>query len=393
MQKLMFIHHSGLIGGAGVSLLDNIAMLSKEFEVKAYIPSDPDDISRIMKDRQICFETYGRRIGAITAYNGGDRVCSRRFIYRALLILRQWKYWNRVIDHENPDVVVCNSKILCWMSRLPSVRKRKSVCFVRETMQGKENRWINRVIRSFLDRFTSVVFISDYDRKKEKLSRAISAVVSNYVNENTLDRTVPRWKAEERLNLLPDRFKALYVGGVSEMKGFDLAVKAVLKCGKDVDLIAAGNGFEDIENLKSSAAVEYSRRMKSYVAECDQHNQIHMIGKQRNMSDCYAACDVLLFPMRSAHQARPAFEAGYFGKPVIIADFENIREYVQNEKNGFTVKPDDADAMAEKICWLRDHPQMCQEMGRMNQANTKEKHHQGRNCERIRNMMKELCES
>lgn len=388
MAKLMFIHHSGLIGGAGVSLTNNVKKLSENNEVAVYVPSEPNTISELIKKQNSNVDVveYGRRIGAITIYSGGDELFSKRFIYRLLLIVKQFEYWNKEIDKQSPDVVLINSKILCWMSLLPAIKKRKSILFVRETTQGNPNRIINRIIRSLLEGFSVVSFLCDFDRKQENLKIAKSVVVNNSINPLQLHANISRNEALEKLKLPKQRFVVLYVGGVSDMKGFDLAVQAVLQAGKEYELIVAGNNFDDIisDQLK-----EYAQFWKTYIKENDLYEQIFMVGRQNDMSCCYAACDVLLFPMRSMHQARPVFEAGYFGKPVIITDFECIKEFVKDGENGFTVLENSVSSIVDKLHTLQQNPSLTHKMGEANHQKAAENHDPERNFQKLKKVIED----
>lgn len=388
MSKLMFIHHSGLIGGAGISLTNNVVKLSEKNKTVVYIPSDPNTIAELIKKQSDKVEVveYGRRIGAITIYSGGDKLFSKRFFYRLLLIAKQFKYWNQEIDKQSPDIVLINSKILCWMSLLPAIKKRKSVLFVRETTQGNTNRIINRIIRRLLEGFNVVSFLSEYDRKQENLKIAKSVVIKNSINPLQLHSDVSRKEALKELRLPQQKFHVLYVGGVSDMKGFDLAVQAVLKAGKEYGLIVAGNNFSDIV---SNQLKDYAAFWKAYIKENDLQRQILMVGRQNDMSQCYAACDVLLFPMRSMHQARPVFEAGYFKKPVIITDFECIKEFVKDGENGFTVPVNSVEEIVEKLHVLQQNPDLSRQMGEENHRRTIEHHDPDRNFEKLMNVIED----
>ena len=338
----------------------------------------------------ITVKSYGRRIGAVTYYSGGDSILSPRFLYRLSLIPKQWKTWNKYIRECSPDTVIVNSKILCWMSMLSEVKKRNSICFVRETMNGKSSFFLNKIISKLLSRYDKVIFLSEYDRKKEGLLPSKTQVVHNYVDESQYDIYITRREASEKLGLKNDTFHILYVGGVSEMKGFDIAVRAALKSGENIELISAGNNFDDAFKSSSNSMFEYARKWQNFVKENDKNNQIHMVGRQKNMSACYSACDVLLFPMRSPHQSRPAFEAGYFSKPVIITDFENISEFVRNNDNGFTVRADDVDEIVKIIKKLASDKGLCEKIGKNNWENTYNLHNKEKNCELINNIIKEV---
>lgn len=394
MAKLMFIHHSGLVGGAGVSLGNVIKNVSKKHEVEVYVPCQPNDIINIFKkfekDYGIRVNTYGRRIGAITYYSGGDTLKRVRFWYRILLIFMQWRMWNELIKKCDPDIVIVNSKILCWMSLLREVKNRQSICFVRETMRGIKQNYINKLISKLLSGFKKVVFISEFDAKLEQLKTNQKKVIHNYIEESQFDLEVSREEASQKLGIQNETFHVLYVGGVSYMKGFDLIVKAVLECGSDVELVVAGSDFEDAVTAKNRKTIRYVEKWKTFLEKEDCFNQIHIVGKQKDMTNCYASCDVLVFPMRSAHQSRPAFEAGYFSKPVIITDFDNIAESVRNGDNGYVVQPDNIADIRDRIINLMTNEKVRIQMGERNKQNTDTMHNKERNINLISEVIEEL---
>lgn len=94
-----------------------------------YVSASPRDIANALYDlaetTDIKVVEYGNRIGAMTHYSGGDKVLSPRFIYRSLLIFKQWHYWNKILKETNPDIVIVNSIILSWMSLLTSLKGKK----------------------------------------------------------------------------------------------------------------------------------------------------------------------------------------------------------------------------------------------------------------------------
>ena len=172
------------------------------------------------------------------------------------------------------------------------------------------------------------------------------------------------------------------------MKGFDIAVRAVLQCPPNVHLLVAGMSFEDAIGMKSSSLKEYADKWHDYIKQHDKDGRIHILGKQLNMSACYAACDVVLFPMREPHQARPVFEAGYFSKTVIITDFDCIHGDVQEGGNGYFVPTEDVQAIAEKIKRLYADSDLTMRMGRMNHEHYQNTH----SCEICLNMLKDCLE-
>lgn len=397
MPKILIIHHSGIIGGAGVSLTNTIEVLSQNNDVVVMIPSEPDDmrkkLGRLCTQRDVQVIESGRRIGAVTYYSGGDKFLSPRFLYRLVLVFTQWRYWNGKIADIDPDLVITNSMILAWMSRLPEVQKRKSVCFVRETFCGSADSRINTRIRDCLDEYSRVSFLSQYDKNIASLQRADVTVIRNFIDANSLNNAVSKSEARTRLKLDRDSFYVLYVGGVSQMKGFDLAVKAVLQCDSRVELMVAGLDFEDRKKQSRGKLPAYESDIFRFIQQKDIDHRIHLVGRQMNMTDYYAACDVVLFPMRSPHQARPAFEAGWFSKPVIITDFENIHEDVKDGYNGLLVPCGDVSAIKHKILYLLEHPDDREAMGYHNYEMCCENHSKEKSGQSIRQMVMELIQA
>ena len=71
----------------------------------------------------------------------------------------------------------------------------------------------------------------------------------------------------------------------------------------------------------------------------------------------YAACDLVVFPSTKAHQAMPIYEAGMAERLMIISDFVNTREFLENEKNGLTFPPSNSEVLAAKIQWANENAQ------------------------------------
>ncbi len=390
-MKILFIHHSGLLGGAGVSLV-NVAKILKEegHEIIISIPSEPNDM--LNKAGEMGLQTIigERRIGAVTYVSGIDSAFSLRFIYRLLLILKQKRKWNKKIKEINPDVVVVNSKTLCWMSSLKEVKKRKSICFVRETMQGNKNNLVNKYIRKRLDKFTKVSFISNYDLVKEGLKKAKTEVIHNYIDNVDFPGNLEIEEKKKEFNLKKDTFKVLYLGGVNHLKGFHIAVDAVLSMGSSVELIVAGANFDDVKKVGNKAQLSYSNKWQDYILKNDKYNQIHVIGKQSNTAILYSICDVVILPMQSPHQARPIFEAGYFKKPIVISNFDNIKEFVIDGENGFIATYNDYKDFAKKLALLKEDTALIESMGQNNNQNTKNNHNKEIVQQKIANLISEI---
>ena len=63
-------------------------------------------------------------------------------------------------------------------------------------------------------------------------------------------------------------------------------------------------------------------------------------------------------------------EAAAYGKAIVSTFHAGIKEAVANEITGLLVNEGDYEAMAEKIIYLIQNPQICQEMGQAGRLHT-----------------------
>ena len=68
---------------------------------------------------------------------------------------------------------------------------------------------------------------------------------------------------------------------------------------------------------------------------------------------------------------RSDLEAQAAGIPVVSTQLGGIPESVLDGKSGFLVPQRDVDALAEKLCYLIEHPELWAQMGRAGYAHVK----------------------
>jgi glycosyltransferase involved in cell wall biosynthesis len=380
-KKILMIHHSGLIGGAGISFYNIWRSLEEKYNVVSYVADDPPDLLMFLKEKDFNPKSFPFRLGKLTYYSGGNNLWKPRFWYHALHSIFQIRYWKMVIKKENPDLIIVNSKVLCWMGKL--FKRTKSVCFVRETIPGNPGNIMNIIMRNLLDDFTLVAFLSEYDLLQTRLSKAKTIVSPDFLDVADYKDKLGKEVACEKLNINSSSFNVLFVGGIDRLKGIDLALKAInLLKDEDITLVVAGNDFGDtsenghkfINKFKKRKSIQFSKEIKTYVKQKGIENKINFIGVQTDISVAFSACDVLIFPMKAPHQARPAFEIGVQQKPVIITDFPNIREFVRDGFNGLTFEPNNPDSLVKAIMTFKNDKRMLEKLGNCNYEYTMKYH-------------------
>lgn len=382
MKKIMIIHHTGSLGGASVSILNTIHSLEKDYEIVIYCPKEPHDFSEYLLDNNINVKIYSTPIASIHYFSGGPRLYSPVFIENILNIKKYKKLWKEVIANENPDILLVNSKILSWFSIIANELRIKSICYVRETRKRSLVNFWNNIQRNFLDKFSLVIFISRYDEKIEKLKKAKSAFVPNFIDDNQYSIRVDRRVVAEKFKIPTMGFNILFVGGMLRIKGFNVAVKAMKYLKKyNVNLIVAGDSTFQYSKSSDIFSKIYNKLKKSYENNINRiikiynlDNIIHRIGTQKNMNEIYELADVLIFPANEPHQSRPAFEAGAKKVPIIMPDFENTNEFVTNGINGLIFKRKSSRDLAKCIERLINDQNLKNKLGKENYKSTINNH-------------------
>lgn len=400
MKKIMIIHHSGSIGGAGISAYNTILSLSNKYEVVIYCPSRPSDYSNFLESKGINVRTFDFPLGSIHYYSGGVPVYSPIFIKNLLRIKKYKSKWKEIILKESPDLIIVNSKITSWFSTITKELQMKSVCFVRETRKKELLKIWNNVQKYFLNKFTGVVFISEYDKNIENLKVPKTMVVPNFLNLNLYEQKRNRNDICEEFGIQPNGFNILFVGGVARIKGIDTAVESMqYLTNHNVNLIVVGDSeFHYSEQSDPFVTIynyfkrKYEDKIKRTVEKFDLEKRIIKVGIQKDMADMYTIADVLIFPANQPHQARPAFEAGAQKKPVLMPDFENTKEYVKNEENGLIFKRRNSKSLAECIIRLIKDPVLKDRLGENNYNLTLKKHTKEHSEEILLSMVNEIME-
>jgi len=385
-RKVLLIHHSGLIGGAGKSLLDLWRALSPHFDVVAYVPSQPPELLRFLGTQGVPARSFKGRMAKVPYYSGGENLWHPRFWFYVSSIPFQRSKWRRIIADEGADAVIVNSSVLCWMGAI--LKGRVSICYVRETLRGQSMSVINRVLRRMREKFSGVAYLSEFDRRADRLQNASPIIARDATDPSVYCDTLVKRPACAKLAIPMDSFNVLYVGGVSWLKGIDVAIKAMqILRNERVRLLVAGLPPDptrpQIWRRSLKRASRFQRKMLREVKVGGIDRRIHYLGVLDEMSPAYSASDAIVFPMNRPHQARPAFEAGFQAKPVVITDYENVSECVVHGVNGLVFGVGDSKALARNIRRLAHDPGLTHRLGQANRVHALAEHDQARSFDAL----------
>ena len=173
---------------------------------------------------------------------------------------------------------------------------------------------------------------------------------------------IEKFKFSTRKIQQGEYIKILTVGRLVEKKGHEYAIRAIAKIiakHKNIVYIIAGEG-------------PLRDKLESLVSELGIRNYVKFLGEvnEDEVLKLYQQAHIFVLPSVTASngdregQALVLQEAQAVGLPVISTLHNGIPEGVVDGKSGFLVPEKDVDALAEKIEFLVEHPELWSEMGR-----------------------------
>jgi len=235
------------------------------------------------------------------------------------------------------------------------VKARTPVVITVHNRIGSPNRLAKLAIRGAFRHSRAIIAVSQ--AVAQDIGRIAPGIRTVEVIPNGVELPEPvsdgqRAEARRRMGLPDTDGVVLAVGRLEHEKGFDLLLKAVSE-------------LRHSENVRVLIAGEGSRRgeLEALAWELGLESSVRFMGYRRELSDCYAAADLVAAPSRSEGQGLAALEAMAHGLPVIASRTGGLPEVVEDGVTGILVTPEDIHALAEALAALLRDPETRGRMG------------------------------
>lgn len=169
--------------------------------------------------------------------------------------------------------------------------------------------------------------------------------------------SIPNFNTMYPQKLLDDKFgkTAIAVGRLNEQKGFDMLIdswKIVYKRHPDWAINIFGNG-------------EDKSLLEKQISEAGLSGIVRINEPVRDIEQKYMRSDFYVLSSRCEGWGLVLLEAMGCGLPCVSFDCpDGPRHIIQDELNGLLVKNGDVIDLANKICWIIEHPKERLEMGK-----------------------------
>lgn len=195
------------------------------------------------------------------------------------------------------------------------------------------------------------ILIKPYVRKTYKVASAICAIsdytfrqVEKFSRHNNIV-TIQNWYTSPQINIsssvkTKNKFCVLFVGNHSKRKGSELLPRLAARLGPEVQILCVA-GLRGSFRIKKENNIQFLSSMSA-----------------KELAGYYIHADVLISTSRYEGFGYTILEALTHGTPVVCFNNSALPELVIDGYNGFMVKTDDIDAMAERIKRLKNDPKL-----------------------------------
>jgi len=135
------------------------------------------------------------------------------------------------------------------------------------------------------------------------------------------------------------------------LKDIILAIKLVNDRKYLAKLLIAGDGIME-------------QQLKNFVLENNLKNSVFFLGRRSDVPELLCISDVLAITSLHEGLPRAVMEAMAMEKPVVAYNIRGVRDLVVDGETGFLVKFGDINALADKIIFLMEHPNIAKAMGK-----------------------------
>lgn len=224
----------------------------------------------------------------------------------------------------------------------------------------------NKLFLAVLKNATAVITVSEYTRDlltergtdPARIHKILPAVGQQKIT-NSSSEEIELTRGKFGLN---EKKVLLTVGRLVERKGHDVLIKAlpsIIQSYPATQYVIVGTGPQ--ENF-----------LKKLVSEMLLDSHVTFAGRldDNELGNLYEICDIFIMPHRLIASTMDTegcptvfLEAGAHGKPVIGGNAGGVADAILHGKTGYIVDGTDDDAIAQKVLYLFNNPELMAKMG------------------------------
>lgn len=379
-MKILIIQHFGGLGGGSKSAID-VATLFESLgnEVKIGIYKPDDNFIKLAKECGVeVVDDIPQPI--VFNFHNASGFVGKTFL-NYLKAQKMNNDWATFLSNCDVDLIILNSCVLSPLVNIVKSCGKKCYLFIRET--HRKSVLANMMFCSQVKKVDAIFYLTNFDRKKWDIKDVKSFVVPEIVTPSKSNLVINN--AVENKDCL----KILFLGGFAYYKGALDLLNAILISSQaakslKIQCTVLGDLYTEYDSQSVAfkiAKYKYVNYRNICIKRIRQINStknafVDVVGIASNISKYYKKSDLVVFPVKRVHQARPAYEAGLYKKTIVVPDFENFEENITDHFNGFIYKKNNLKSLSNLLIYLSNNMDIVRECGANNYEIAKAKHSQ-----------------
>jgi glycosyltransferase involved in cell wall biosynthesis len=358
-MNVLCVNHTGAVSGAEHSLLDLLAGLREEVNVRLACP-DRGPLAAAARRLGVPVDGIPGTDGSLKLHPRETPLAVARMSLAAVLTARHARRMGADVIHANSiraGLLTVPAARIAGVPAVVHVRDR----LPRSTVADASLRWIAAGARIVAanSRYTA-------DGLRAVSGRGRLRVIYNPVDLARFDRSQgDRGEARARLGLRGDAFVVGVIGQITPWKGQREAVQVLARLRRthqQAELLIVG------EPKFVSAATRYDNR--AYYAELERTivaerlgDRVHLLGERADVPAIMGSLDALLVPSWEEPFGRVVIEAMALGLPVVATSVGGPAEIISDDRDGILLAPRDPERWAGAVARLADSDSLRARLG------------------------------
>jgi L-malate glycosyltransferase len=345
--RVLYVNHTGLVGGAERSLLVLLDSVAREIETRLACPAGPLHEQATRRHHEVA--AIAECAGSLKLHPVHTPVALGRMAVAAASVLRTARRWRAEVVHANSIRAGLIAEPVARSLRLPLV------LHVRDCLPPSA--LTSRLQRSLATRAAAVIAISRHvaNAFDPDAVAPLLEVIDNPFDLARLDpAAIDRDEARSRLALAHDHRALAQIGQITPWKGQEDAIRALARIRvthpRTVLLLVGEAKF--VARATRHDNRSYLRHLHGLVAELGLGGAVRFLGEREDVPEILRACDVALLPSWDEPFGRAVVEAMAIGAPIVATSVGGPAEIIRDGVDGLLVAPRRPDLLATAICGL-----------------------------------------
>jgi glycosyltransferase involved in cell wall biosynthesis len=352
-MRILFLNHSGKMGGAELSLLD----LAKDHQQTGRVALFQDGpfrqalaaaqipVTVLSQDKPI---EVGRDSTAWQSLTQtGKLLCLAQ---RAAALGRDYDvlYANTL----KALVIGALATVLCW---------KPLVYHLRDILSEEHFSRSNLRMAVFLSNYFTRHVIANSEATRQAFIKAggrshkISVIYNGFQPEDYQRPPEEIAALRSSLGITAENYVVGHFSRLSPWKGQHILIDALAHCPKNTVVLLVGEAL--------FGEGDYVAKIKQQVEDLGLGDRVKFLGFRSDVPSLMAACDLVTHTSTAPEPfGRVIVEAMLCGTPVIAAAAGGATELVESGKTGWLTPPGDRTALADQINWCHSHPEMTEQV-------------------------------